>query len=156
VSLLSRASHVAARALALAVACSLTLASCSSAADQFAWRKVALGQRVRCLPVAFTLGAQERGLMGVKHVVRPMVFAYSPPSSPSFWMKDTPAALTGVWVGASGRVIGYWHGVPESTKLHPAPAPVSAVIEYRAGAPVPPIGTRYRIRGKCPRQPGGL
>ncbi len=135
---------------------SLALAGCSSGADGFAWRKVSLGPRTRCLPVAFTLGAQERGLMGVKHVTRPMVFAYSPPSSPSFWMKDTPTPLTGVWVGATGRVIGYWHGVPESTQLHPAPGPVSAVIEYRAGAPVPAIGTRYAIRGKCPRQAGGL
>jgi uncharacterized membrane protein (UPF0127 family) len=138
------------------VAGSLVLAGCSSGADSFAWRKIALGPRTRCLPVAFTLAAQERGLQGVKHVARPMVFAYAPPSSPSFWMKDTPTPLTGVWVGASGRVIGYWHGVPESTKLHPAPAPVAAVIEYRAGAPVPAIGSHYAIRGKCVRQPGGL
>jgi uncharacterized membrane protein (UPF0127 family) len=138
------------------VACSLLLAGCSSAADQFAWRNVSLGSHTRCLPIAFTLGAQERGLMGVKHVARPMIFAYSPPSSPSFWMKDTPAPLTGVWVGAKGGVIGYWHGVPESTTLHPAPAPVSAVIEYGAGAPVPAIGTHFAIHARCPRPPGAL
>jgi uncharacterized membrane protein (UPF0127 family) len=104
--------------------------------------------------VAFSLAAQERGLQGVKRVVRPMVFAYSPPSTPSFWMKDTPAPLTGVWVGAGKRVIGYWHGQPESTALHPAPAPVSAVIEYPAGARVPPLGARYILGRACPAQRG--
>jgi uncharacterized membrane protein (UPF0127 family) len=142
--------------MALAVACSLILVACSSAAGEFAWRRVSLGGRVRCVPVAFTLAAQERGLMGVRHVSRPMVFAYSPPSMPSFWMKDTLAPLTGVWVGASKRVIGYWHGKPESTALHPAPAPISAVIEYPAGAKVPALGARYALGARCPRQPGGL
>jgi len=87
--------------------------------------------------------------MGVKRVARPMVFAYSPPAMPSFWMKDTPAALTGVWIGRAGGVIGYWHGRPESTVLHPAPAPVSAVIEYPANANVPARGARFAIGGRC-------
>ncbi len=152
----SRASTVVARAAALGLACSLALAACSSAAADFAWRRVALGGRAGCLPVAFTLAAQERGLMGVKHVARPMVFAYSPPAMPAFWMKDTPAPLTGVWVSASHRVIGYWHGKPESTTLHPAPAPVSAVIEYRAGAAVPHLGASYALGARCARPPGGL
>jgi uncharacterized membrane protein (UPF0127 family) len=85
-----------------------------------------------------------------------MVFAYSPPATPSFWMKDTPAPLIGVWVGAEHRVIGYWRGQPESTALHPAPAPVSAVIEYRAGAAVPPLGASFGIGGSCTAQAGGL
>jgi uncharacterized membrane protein (UPF0127 family) len=136
------------------VAALVLLAGCSSSAA-FRWRRVSIGhQGPRCLPVAFSLAAQERGLQGVKRVVRPMVFAYSPPSTPSFWMKDTPSPLTGVWVGAGKRVIGYWHGQPESTALHPAPAPVSAVIEYPAGARVPPLGARYILGPACPPQHG--
>jgi uncharacterized membrane protein (UPF0127 family) len=145
----------------MVVRCALTtavlwLSGCSWSAA-FQWHRVSIGsQGTRCLPVAFTLAAQERGLQGVKRVTRPMVFAYSPPSSPSYWMQDTPAPLTGVWVGAGKRVIGYWHGQPESTALHPAPAPVAAVIEYPAGARVPPRGARYALGRACRAQPGGL
>ncbi len=122
---------------------------CGSADASFQWRNVSIGGRARCLPVAYSLAAQERGLMGVKHVVRPMVFAYSPPSTPSFWMQDTPAPLTGVWIGAGGHVIGYWHGRPESTDLHPAPRPISAVVEYPASARVPARGASFAIGSRC-------
>ena len=87
--------------------------------------------------------------MGVKHVVHPMVFPYSPPAMPSFWMKDTPSALTGVWVGSSDRVIGYWYGRPETTTLHSPPAPIRAVIEYRAGTKPPPRGAGFAIGPRC-------
>jgi uncharacterized membrane protein (UPF0127 family) len=125
------------------------LLGCGSADASFQWRNVTIAGHARCLPVAYTQADQEQGLMGVKHVVRPMVFAYSPPSTPSFWMKDTPAPLTGLWVGAGGHVIGFWHGRPESTSLHPAPAPISAVIEYPASARVPPRGARFAIGPRC-------
>jgi uncharacterized membrane protein (UPF0127 family) len=130
-------------ALALVVGCGAT------GSASFQWHEVAIAERNACLPVAVTLAAQERGLQGVKHVVHPMVFAYSSPATPSFWMNDAPAALTGVWVGRSGRVIGYWRGQPESTLLHPAPAPVRAVIEYPDGARMPPVGSRVRIGAPC-------
>lgn len=142
------------RLAAIALACAAVLAGCSSGAVSFQWREVTLGNQVRCLPVAYTLAAQERGLQGVRRVVRPMVFAYSPPATPSFWMKDTPAPLSGVWVGASHRVIGYWHGQPESTALQPAPAPISAVVEYPAGTTVPGPGTPLAIGTRCDRQAG--
>jgi uncharacterized membrane protein (UPF0127 family) len=141
--------------LALIAPFLVALAGCSSAAARFQWHQISLGRRSpQCLPVAFTLAAQERGLQGVKRVVRPMVFAYTSPTSVSFWMKDTPSPLTGVWVGVSHRVIGYWHGQPESTKLHPSPTPIVAVIEYRAGMPVPALGTRFAIGRGCSRLPG--
>ncbi len=143
--------------LTLAAACVAALGGCSLVSNSFEWRRVSLGGRPsQCLPVAFTLPAQERGLQGVKRVVRPMVFAYSPPGKPSFWMKDTPSPLTGVWVGAGHHVIGYWYGRPESAALHPPPAPVSAVIEYSQGMSVPPLGASYILGPKCRSQPGGL
>ena len=134
---------------ALLVVAVPVLIGCGSAAASFQWRKISIAGRTHCLPVAFSLADQERGLMGVKHVVRPMVFAYSPPATPSFWMKDTPAPLTGVWVGARGHVIGYWHGRPQTTDLHSPPAPISAVIEYPATAQVPARGSRFAIGPRC-------
>ena len=99
-------------AVAMGLLCALALVLPGGAAGRasFQWREVAIAERNACLPVAFTLAAQARGLQGVRRVARPMVFAYSPPAQPLFWMKDTPAALTGLWVGRSGGVIGYWHG----------------------------------------------
>jgi uncharacterized membrane protein (UPF0127 family) len=130
-------------------ALALVVGSGASESVSFQWRELAISGRNACLPVAFTPAAKQRGLQGVRRVVRPMVFAYSPPALTSFWMIDTPAALTGVWVGRSGRVIGYWHGGPESTQLHDAPAPVRVVIEYPDGGRVPPVGSRVRIGARC-------
>jgi uncharacterized membrane protein (UPF0127 family) len=64
-------------------------------------------------------------------------------------MKDTLAALTGVWVGAAGGVIGYWRGRPRSLELHSAPAPVSAVIEYPVGSRLPYAGAPVKVGGAC-------
>jgi uncharacterized membrane protein (UPF0127 family) len=117
---------------------------------RFDWRQVSIAGRTACWPIASSEAAQERGLMGVRPVRYPMVFPYSQPTSPTYWMKDTPAALTGVWVGASGRVIGYWHGQPFSETGHEPPSPISAVIEFPAGAPVPPLGTAVHLGAACP------
>lgn len=136
-----------------AATAALTLAGCSSAS--FQWRSVAIAGQSSCLPVATTLAAQQRGLQGVRPVARAMVFQYSPPAEPSFWMKDTPSPLTGVWVGASRRVIGYWHGRPESTTLHPPPAPIAAVVEYPYGTQVPGLGATVAIGARCQLPPGG-
>jgi uncharacterized membrane protein (UPF0127 family) len=144
------------RAAAIVGVCLAALAGCSLGAASFEWHEVSIAGRTQCLPVAFTFAAQERGLQGVKRVERPMVFAYSPPAKPSFWMKNTPEPLTGVWIGARGRVIGYWHGKPESTALHPAPAPVAAVVEFPAGSPVPPRGARFALGRRCVPRDRGL
>jgi uncharacterized membrane protein (UPF0127 family) len=122
---------------------------CTTGDASFQWRQVSIAGLTQCLPVASTLDAQQRGLHGVEHVVRPMVFAYSTPATPSFWMLDTPAPLTGVWVASSGRIIGYWHGQPNSSELHTAPAPISAVIEYPYGATVAALGSALTIGRRC-------
>ncbi|MBV9802316.1 MAG: DUF192 domain-containing protein [Solirubrobacterales bacterium] len=138
--------------MALVALCGL---GCSlSGPVRYQWRQVSVAGATACWPVASEEAAQERGLMGVRTVRHPMVFAYSPPSRPSFWMRDTPAALTGVWVGARGRVIGYWHGRPFSEATHPAPAPVSAVVEYPAGAALPALSAPARVGARCPAGAG--
>jgi uncharacterized membrane protein (UPF0127 family) len=125
-------------------------------ADAVAWRHVSIAGRVRCLPVAFSVADQERGLQGVRHVDRPLVFAFPRPVTVGFWMKDTPIPLTGVWVGVDHRVIGVWHGRPESLAVHLAPRPFIAALEYGAGARVPAIGARITLGHACPAQPGTL
>jgi uncharacterized membrane protein (UPF0127 family) len=133
----------------LGVVGALIPAAYSFSRASFVWHEVAIAGERHCLPVAYSAAAQERGLQGVKHVARPMVFAFSAPSMPSFWVKVTPSPLTGVWVGSTRRVIGYWHGRPESTTFHTPPAPVSDVIEYPAGAKVPALGSRVTIGRAC-------
>jgi uncharacterized membrane protein (UPF0127 family) len=145
--------RLTAAAWVLGAACALT--ACGHGGQvSFSWREVSVAGHTACWPIAATEAAQERGLMGVTPVRYPMVFPYSPPASPTYWMKDTPAALTGVWVGASGRVIGYWHGQPFSEDGHQPPSPVSAVIEYPAGAPVPALGAAVRVGSACPPSTG--
>lgn len=124
-----------------------------AAAPRFEWDSVDIAGASSCVPVARTLQTQTRGLMGVRHPI-PMVFAFAPPRLVSFWMKDTPSPLTGVWVDADGRVAGYWHGVPESLTGHPSPAPVRDVIEYPAGDTVPAVGSHVSVSTEgCPAGP---
>lgn len=144
------------RLKAVTATCALLLALSAAGAQAFQWHRVAIGRRVRCLPVAYSRADRARGLQGVARVARPLVFAFSPPVMAWFWMKDTPVPLTGVWVGVAGSVIGYWHGRPYSTTFHASPAAVSAVIEYSAAARVPPRGARVTIGRGCPLEPGGL
>jgi uncharacterized membrane protein (UPF0127 family) len=144
------------RLIAVVVATTVLLAATATASGAFQWRRVSIAKAVRCLPVAFSLADQERGLQGVTRVARPMVFAYSSPVTVWFWMKNTPVPLTGVWIGASHRVAGYWHGRPNSTQLHRSPEPVTAVIEYAAGGKLPRLTSRFSVGSRCRVQPGGL
>jgi uncharacterized membrane protein (UPF0127 family) len=118
----------------------------------FAWRRFEIGGATQCLPAALTLAAQERGLMGVRNPI-PMVFVFTPPQPVAFWMKATPTPLTGAWVSPAGRVVGYWHGDPQSLVLHPSPGRVRYVIEYPPGRVPPPVGTRVTMAGHCPSGP---
>jgi uncharacterized membrane protein (UPF0127 family) len=140
----------------MVVATTVLLAATAAASAAFQWRRVSIARGVRCLPVAFSLADQERGLQGVTRVARPMVFAYSSPVTVWFWMKNTPVPLTGVWIGASHHVAGYWYGRPNSPQLHRSPVPVTAVIEYATGAKLPRLGSRFSVGSKCPVQRGGL
>ena len=118
----------------------------------YSWYEFQIGGRPACLPTAETPAARAHGLMGVSHPV-PMVFVFDPPQVAAFWMKDTPEPLTGAWVAAaSNRVVGYWHGIPNSLVNHVAPRPVRYVIEYPRGWSPPPLGTAVLrpVRHRCP------
>jgi uncharacterized membrane protein (UPF0127 family) len=127
----------------------------SAATSMPAQQLITRDARPLCVPVASTPQQQAQGLMGV-HKPRPMVFSFNPPQQVSFWMKDTPARLTGVWVASGGLVIGYWHGKPYSTTLHNSPQPVSLVIEYPRGYRPPTRGSRVRLGASCKLPSGRL
>lgn len=116
-------------------------------------RKILVGKRVHCWPVATTPQQQTRGLQGIERPRYPLVFVFHPPEAVGFWMKDTPAPLTGVWISSRGLVTGYWHGKPESLTPHYPPQFVAMVIEYPAADRVPALRTRVLLEGSCQRLP---
>ena len=133
----------------LAIALLLTAVMNASGAARLPAQKLLTGNaRPLCVPVASTPQEQAQGLMGI-HKPIPMAFYFNPPMQLSFWMKDTPARLTGVWVAADETVLGYWHGTPYSLTLHDSPAPVSLVLEYPRGYRVPARGSRVRLGAPC-------
>jgi uncharacterized membrane protein (UPF0127 family) len=109
--------------------------------------------RPLCVPVATTLQEKTKGLQGVRHPI-PMVFLFNPPQRVWFWMKDTPARLTGVWVAPDGIVLGYWRGTPYSLTHHYSAEPVRLVLEYPRGYRLPARGSRVRLDGPCKLRAG--
>ena len=126
-----------------------TTAGAAQASGGFPYRQVRLGATAGCWPVAATLPLQDQGLMGVAHPTRPMLFTFRPAGPYAFWMMNTPAPLTGVWVGTGLTVIGRWHGIPNTDTQHVPPAPLAAVVEYPAGWRVPPNGARLAVGARC-------
>ena len=90
--------------------------------------------------------------MGVPHPARPMLFVFAQAASDAFWMENTPAPLTGAWVGVADTVIGRWHGVPDTDTHHVPPAPVVAVVEYPVGWRVPTDGAYLTMGVPCSRR----
>lgn len=127
----------------------LVTAGTALASEGFPYRRVRLGATSGCWPVATTMALQDEGLMGVRHPARPMLFVFPQAASVAFWMENTPAPLTGAWVGAANTVIGHWHGVPNTNTQHLPPAPVIAVVEYPVGWRVPADSARLTMGGSC-------
>jgi len=123
-------------------------------ANQFASRRVTLGATSGCWPLATTARERQQGLMGVRHPPRPMVFSFQQAGSYQFSMRNVPAAANGVWIGRARTVIGHWHGAPSSTATHSPPAPITAVVLYPVGWPVPADGARLRIGSYCSSNAG--
>lgn len=152
---MSRPSRTLALIAATLALPTLMLAGCGGSSSGITWRTVSYRRQSLCLPVATTAEAREKGLMGVRDPL-PLMFGFEPPNDrPAFWMKDTPEPLVGVWVAASNlRVLGFWHGRPYSFQPHPAPAPVSYVIEYgpKWSGRLPHLHDRISVSHACPRR----
>jgi len=77
-----------------------------------------------------------------------MLFVYSAPQRPSFWMRDTHIPLGIVFFDPEYRVIGTAEMLPYTTKRYVPTAPIIAALEVRATINVRiayPIGTRCEI-----------
>ena len=87
---------------------------------------------------------QERDFLGTDG----MLFVYSAPQRPSFWMRDTHIPLGIVFFDPDYRVIGTAEMLPFTTTRHVPAAPIIAALEVRANINVRiayPIGTRCVI-----------
>jgi uncharacterized membrane protein (UPF0127 family) len=119
------------------------------------WQNVSFAGRVACLPVADSRVSVARGLVGVRRLFEPVVFVVGRDRPVSVRMRGVRVAVAGVWVGPVGNVFGYWHGRPGSRRVFRSRGPVSLVIEYAAGAKLPPVGSLVRLTGTpCAMGPG--
>jgi uncharacterized protein len=64
---------------------------------------------------------------------RGMLFVMDGEGRAGFWMKNTPLPLDLLFIGADGRVRAILKGEPESEALISPEAPVSYVLELKAG-----------------------
>lgn len=86
--------------------------------------------------VARTSEQQSRGMMYRARLTpdRGMMFPMSPPRPASFWMKNTPAALDLIFVGADGRIESIAaDAVPLSEARLESVGPVASVLEIAGG-----------------------
>ncbi len=85
--------------------------------------------------VADSPSEREQGLMHVNTMAanEGMVFAYAEPSARFFWMKNTPLPLDIAFVNAEQRIVKIAQMEPLSTVLTPSGAPITWVVEARAG-----------------------
>jgi uncharacterized protein len=86
--------------------------------------------------IARTSPQQARGLMFRTALAddRGMIFPFTEPRVASFWMKNTVIPLDIIFIGADGRIENIAaNTVPYSTDPVVSTAPVTAVLELRAG-----------------------
>ncbi len=86
---------------------------------------------------AQTSAEQARGLSGRMSLGEDegMLFIFSPPTTPSFWMKEMNFPLDLIWLDHNYHVLGMEKSLPPDSypKLFLPPAPVSYVLEVNAG-----------------------
>lgn len=104
-------------------------------------QKIIIGSKTIYVSVADTPAKRAKGLSGIDALGNEngMIFVFSPPSKPNFWMKDTRIALDMIWI-KDGKVIDITKNVqPEpgvadqDLKLYPAPSDVDYVLEVNGG-----------------------
>lgn len=81
-----------------------------------------------------------------------MLFVFAQPFRPTFDMTGMACPVDLLWLGAGGTVLGGVQGAPPGSR-HPAPFPVTLVLEAAAGTVARGgirVGTRYEIQGTLP------
>lgn len=102
--------------------------------------RIVIGGDSILVDVADEAPEQERGLSGRPALPqnRGMLFVYSEPSRPGFWMKDMRFAIDIVWIGADDKIVAVLpHLSPQTYPDVFSPpeevAPVQYVLEVNAG-----------------------
>ena len=62
-----------------------------------------------------------------------MLFAYSKPAKPCFWMRETLIPLDAAFINHGGKIVMIATMEPESLDLHCVEEPIKWVIEMEAG-----------------------
>lgn len=103
--------------------------------------RVVIGGDTILVDIADEKHEQERGLSGLPTLPqnRGMLFVYSEPSRPGFWMKDMRFPIDIVWIGADNKIVAVLPNLNPDT--YPAVfsppedvAPVQYVLEVNAGS----------------------
>jgi uncharacterized protein len=127
----SRARWVLLSALCILLVCGL--AACTPRREKVTLH--AAGQELS-VEVARTEGQRERGLMG-RNDLGPrdgMIFVFERDDHLSFWMKDTPTALSIAFLSAEGRILEIADMEPFSQKVIRSRFSARYALEMRKGA----------------------
>ncbi|NBU63597.1 MAG: DUF192 domain-containing protein [Chloroflexia bacterium] len=83
------------------------------------------------LDIVSTPTLRSRGLME-QHTLPTqygMLFVFPNPTTPSFWMHDTPTALDIVFLSDTGKILAIESMMPNTDDRHTAPQPVRYALE---------------------------
>jgi hypothetical protein len=120
-------------AAALLVCAFLSVTACRSPAE-----KMTLELKGQVLPgeVARTAADRERGLMGRKDLGPRdgMIFLFDRDQHLTFWMKDTPTALSIAFISVDGRILQIEDMVPFSEQIIESRLSARYALEMRKGA----------------------
>lgn len=105
-------------------------------------QKIAVDGTIVSVHIAASPTEQQRGLSGIPSVQKNegMLFPYTQPSRPTFWMKDMLFPIDIIWI-RDGRVVGIDHNLQppnagyadDTLARYIAPGDVTAVLEMQAG-----------------------
>jgi hypothetical protein len=122
-------------AAALACGCADPGAPAAPAPPRPALHRVKVGPAEASVAVAATPEERARGLMGRADLApdEGMLFIFPSPARQSFWMKDTPAALSIAFVTPDGRIAEIQHMAPGSLERHVSESEALMALEMPAG-----------------------
>ncbi len=87
--------------------------------------------------IADTAEKKMQGLSGRYSMMEDegMIFIFTPPAIPGFWMKDMNFPLDMIWIDANWHIVGITKNIPPDSfpKTFNPPSPIVYVIEVNAG-----------------------
>jgi uncharacterized protein len=110
-----------------------TLASCAKPAEKVVLQ---VADQTLSVEVARTDAERERGLMGRKDLGprNGMIFVFEREEHLTFWMKDTPTALSIAFISTDGTILQIEDMIPFSLKIIRSTRAARYALEMRQGA----------------------